>query len=550
MLIISYKCSVCLVYPITEETDEESMNRNIFAKLFEPEVMIAFATVILLTISAIAVFTNLVLFPFLIMIAILGTVYLFKEPRNTFFLMIAIRIVIDLSHVLKISVGPFSLMVVFSGASSVFFTYLILANLKNGIDKNPLFHPFMWYLGLLFVGAIRAAESRFIVDEFLRLYGSPLVLFVGVFFLKKKGDAEKLLMVMAMAGTIPLLSAIFHLLDGQMDRVILHEEPRLLGGYKNLRSAGLMSFVFSALRAFWVNNAKNWTMRIFFIVYFVVAVTYLFLTKTRATLIIFGVTIGIFYILTKRYTPVLSAIGLGFLIIIFNVGNIQDRFADFFLLWEYTQERNVDVQALAKVGSGRYGLWTNSFSEFLKGGYGDLLLGWGYGYHYIFTRANYSPFSLVMGGYVDVHNDFLRVLYEVGPFGVILFHGMMFMVVWYGLKLIKISKDPTHRDIGAMGIAVSFGFFTNQLLSNGINSRVTPAWGYWCFALAIFILLREYEEEARKKEPKNPRKNQLPDWQQGISHLPLIQIVQKERERNQQREQREHDEKVHVLKVK
>ena len=64
MLIISYKHSVCLIYPITEETDEESMNRNIFAKLFEPEVMIVFATVILLTISAVAVFTNLVLFPF------------------------------------------------------------------------------------------------------------------------------------------------------------------------------------------------------------------------------------------------------------------------------------------------------------------------------------------------------------------------------------------------------------------------------------------------------------------------------------------------------
>ena len=128
---------------------------------------------------------------------------------------------------------------------------------------------------------------------------------------------------------------------------------------------------------------------------------------------------------------------------------------------------------------------------------------------------------------------------------------MMFMVVWYGLKAHqKISKDSTHTDIGAMGIAVSFGFFTNRLLSNGINPRVTPVWGYWCFALAIFILLREYEEEARKKEPKDPSKNQLPKWQQGISHLPLIQIVQRERERNQQREQREQEEKVHVLKVK
>ena len=98
MLIISYKHSVCLIYPITEETDKESMNRNIFAKLFEPEVMIAFATVILLSISAVAVFTNLVLFPDSDRNREL---FIIQKPRNTFFLMIAIRIMIDLSHVEK-----------------------------------------------------------------------------------------------------------------------------------------------------------------------------------------------------------------------------------------------------------------------------------------------------------------------------------------------------------------------------------------------------------------------------------------------------------------
>ena len=521
------------------------MNRNVFSKIFEPEVMIAMATVILLLISVIAILTNMVFFPILIMVAILGTVYLFKEPRKTFFLMVGLRFLIDLTDILGISVGPLSLMVVFSGASSIFFSYLILANLRNGIDKNPLFHPFLWYLGLLFVGAIRAVEMRFIIDEFLRLYGSILVLFVGVFFLKKKGDAEKLLMIMVLSGILPLISAVYHYFDGQMDRIILHEEPRLLGGYKNLRQAGLMSYVFSALGAFWVYNAKNWKWLLFFLVYFLVAVTYLFLTKTRATLIIFGVTIGIFYVLTKRYTPIVAAVGLGLLIVLFNIGNVQDRFSDFFLLWEYTQERNVDMEALAKVGSGRYGLWTNSFSEFLKGDYGDLILGWGYGYHYIFTRANYSPFSLVMGGYVDVHNDFLRVLYEIGPIGVMLFHGMMFMVVWYGFKLIKISKESIHTDIAAMGIAVSFGFFTNQLLSNGINTRVSPAWGYWCFALTIFILLRQYKDESEGKE-KQKEKPVIPQWQKNLSALPMIQIIQKEREKEQQTQ----DEKIHILHLK
>ena len=78
---------------------------------------------------------------------------------------------------------------------------------------------------------------------------------------------------------------------------------------------------------------------------------------------------------------------------------------------------------------------------------------------------------------------------------------------------------------------------------------MTPAWGYWCFALAIFILLREYEEEERqKKERKTPIKT-APKWQQNISHLPLIQIVQREREKVHQKEQREINEKIHVLKI-
>ena len=194
-----------------------------------------------------------------------------------------------------------------------------------------------------------------------------------------------------------------------------------------------MSFLHSGLLGI---QRKKLEMAFIFILYFIIAVTYLFLTKTRATLIIFGVTIGIFYILTKRYTPIVAAVGLGLLIVLFNIGNVQDRFSDFFLLWEYTQERNVDMEAFGQ--SWFWEIWSlDKIPLVIMSDYGDLLLGWGYGYHYIFTRANYSPFALVMGGYVDVHNDFLRVLYEIGPIGVILFHGMMFMVVWYGLNSLK-----------------------------------------------------------------------------------------------------------------
>ena len=88
-----------------------------------------------------------------------------------------------------------------------------------------------------------------------------------------------------------------------------------------------------------------------------------------------------------------------------------------------------------------------------------------------------------------------------------------------------------------------FGFFTNQLLSNGINTRVSPAWGYWCFALTIFILLREYQEE---NNTKRKEKHSIPQWRKNLSSLPLVQIIQKEREKEQQ----EQDEKIHVLNIK
>ena len=103
------------------------------------------------------------------------------------------------------------------------------------------------------------------------------------------------------------------------------------------------------------------------------------------------------------------------------------------------------MEALAKVGSGRYGL--GQILVNMKGDYGDLI-GLGIRISLYFTELTILRLLWLWEG-MSMFTMTLRVPYEIGPIGVILFHGMMFMVVWYGFKLIKVSKKSIHTDIGA-----------------------------------------------------------------------------------------------------
>ena len=448
----------------------------------------------LLLLSILTIFTNSIALPFIILIGSVGGLFIIQYPKRMFFLMVVLRIVLDLGHSLPYKVGGLNLLALYSGLSIVLFTIFGVLIIKNDIEHNPLFHPFVWFVVILIFAAIRSYQPRFMIDEFLRLYGSPLVLLVGCSLLKQKGDAQKLLFFMMLAGIPCLLSGIYAYFDGQMSRLTLQNEKRLMGSYENLRLASLMSFFFAHIGLYWFINTKNKLKKSLCFLYFLIATLFLFLTKTRATMLIYIMSFSIFLWLTNRKTPVYFGFFCILTIILTNA-NIQDRFKDLYLIFVYVQDNNIDLDTMAKLGSGRYGLWSTSFEQFLEGSIAEVILGWGYGYHYVFTRANYGPFVNVQGGFVDVHNGVLRTLYQTGIVGMLLFHGMMLIVARYGFNLSKNAKTSLNRDLGALCVGITVGLLINQGMSNGINNRVTPGWCFWAIGAAVLIAHREQEDE-------------------------------------------------------
>ena len=119
--------------------------------------------------------------------------------------------------------------------------------------------------------------------NFLRLYGSPLVLLVGLFPSQAKGDAQSFFLY-AVGRSSMSWSGVYAYFDGQMSHRTLQNEKRLMGR-ENLRLASLMSFLCS-YRSLLFINTKNKLKSHFFSPIFLLRQCFIS-TKTRATMLIY-----------------------------------------------------------------------------------------------------------------------------------------------------------------------------------------------------------------------------------------------------------------------
>jgi len=129
----------------------------------------------------------------------------------------------------------------------------------------------------------------------------------------------------------------------------------------------------------------------------------------------------------------------------------------------------------------------------------EILLGLGFGYHWILTRGAYNGFVLVQGGFVDTHNDMLRVLYQIGPIGLLLFLLMIYQIMKTSFWIRKNAPQKQMRDAAAVLIALCIAIVINNILSNGINSRTTFGWCFWALGGIAFLAKREVLND--RKQP-------------------------------------------------
>ena len=85
----------------------------------------------------------------------------------------------------------------------------------------------------------------------------------------------------------------------------------------------------------------------------------------------------------------------------------------------FTLSSEMDVESLSKIGSGRYGMWTESWKAYSERPFLRRLIGLGFGEHYELIRTSFLEFDAKSSRDLDTHNDLLRMLYNLGPFALL-----------------------------------------------------------------------------------------------------------------------------------
>ena len=452
------------------------------------------------------IMNNLWILVFAAIFGAIAFVFFLNKPKETFIVLMVVRLIIDLLWVIPFSVGGFGLLEAFSGGSTVACVLLIIIVFKDNFERHPSVHFFLFWNAFLFIHMAFTPFSPMILSEFFRIFSPVLVYALASSFLTDD-DAPFIMELFAYAGAIPLLTSLYHLATGQMNTpdMMVHGIKRLVGGYQNLRHAGLVMLIITNLGLLQFIKAYETDRKLWIVIwggYTGAAFLCLYLTQIRSSLLPFVMGIPIFFALTRRKNVMygLTIIGVAAIAV---SPSIQDRFKDIILIFTIDSE---DTQALNAVGSGRYGIWSGSWEEFQKRPFLQRMIGLGYNGHVALTSATFLAFDKISGRNYDPHNDYLFLIYNFGPIGAIAYTGMAVQAMIAAVKVTNINFSREHRDIAAICLVIMFGLMINNTMSNGTVKRVTVGWYFWCFAGLVFGMLRSYEKKFQEQMDKRPKK--------------------------------------------
>mgnify|MGYP003705946191 FL=1 len=443
-----------------------------------------------------AVLFNAWAYPFALLLLLAGGTFFLQYPKRTFLILLFLRIVVDLMHFLP-SIGGLNILELFSGGSTAVCLILIAHRFRTDIEFHPaILFFFIWNFTLIFQLFNSPATLSSAVD-FLKSFSPVLLLPLCSSIFTQRGDGLKIMRYLAWAGAVPILSSLYFLAAGQMNDpdMVLHGIPRLLGGYKNLRHHGLIMLIIALLGVFQWAIAENKRSKSIWTVYTLGAVVCLYLTMIRSSLLPFVIAVALFSWMTKRKW-VVYVLGVLVFIGIFTSETLQDRFKDFILI--FTLSRETDIDQLAKLGSGRYALWTSSFEAWMNKGVLNQMLGLGYGAHTELTNSAFFAFDAASNKDLDPHNDILYMLYDLGPLSLFSYMGMTWMGTKACFTLHKLGQTWQEKQLGAICACSMIALTINNLISNGTVKRVTIGWMFWVFAGIAYGTLKYYRIQQKQ----------------------------------------------------
>ena len=435
-------------------------------------------------------------------VAILFGLYFFTQPKHALLAVFFIRVVIDLFWWVPASMGGLNILEAFGGGVAALAAVLFYLELRR-VERIPGFIALCCYLVVLIIAAGRSGEVRD-AAEIMAKYIVPLLLMFLISALMQTRDwRHRLLLVMTLGGVVSLATSTYHLFTGQQYEHWRQGYYRLVGGYHNLHNHALFLLTLNTMLVFWLTNTRGWK-RVLVAVAQVLALVCMYYTFVRTALTGFAVFLGVYLAIQRRWGLLGLGLGAGLILVLTNA-SMQDRFSD--LVTFLGDDSLADRRTL---GSGRIGIWTSSMAEFGRQSPMDILLGLGIGGHYEMTdmyadmyRSNEKSENL------DSHNDYLSLLYQLGPIAVLSYIVLQVEVVRQGLYVWKNATDTWTARFGAYMVALTSVTVVTNFLSNSYIQRVTVAWLFWgmvgiLFAASLDIRRRKRLEGAPTVVPLAP----------------------------------------------
>lgn len=456
------------------------------------------------------------------MLSIVVGLFFFTKPEIALLTFFGLRVCFDLLWWVPVRIMSLNVMELFSGAVAALAVLLFYLELKR-FNRHPLVIPFIPYVVVICIAAVRNLDVREGVEILARYLSTFLLMFLVTAFMSDTYKRIRMHVFFTITSVIPIAVSMYFLISGKWG-LELAGYNRLVGGYHNLHNHALMMMLFSALGAFWLLYVRKVGFTLVFMAYSGCALAALYFSYVRNAQLGLVVCIAVLLALHKRWG--LLALGLVGLVAAVSLSQtLQDRFDDLFLFFS---DEYIGTER-SKLGSGRWELWTVSMGEYLKYPLGDLFLGLGLGKQRFLTQPLYSAhYYDPKIGYIDPHNDYLSLLYQMGPVSVICYVVFQVQVIRYGLLLSRIGRNSWAREFGLFMVALSCTVFATNFMSNAFLSRVTLGWYYWGMAGLLFgeavdtrdelaardklkaeAALAEHKDQSKGNGPDPPRDSRL-----------------------------------------
>ena len=415
-----------------------------------------------------------------VLVSIVVALFFFTRPEIALLTFFGLRVIVDMLWWVPVQVMSLNMMELFSGAVAGLAAVLFYLELRR-FNRHPAIVTFVPYLVVIAIAGLRNLDLREGVEIVARYLSTFLLMFLVSAFMDSTRKRIRMHLLFTLTAIVPIAVSMWYLAQGRLD-LQLDGYDRLVGGYHNLHNHALMMMLFACVGMFWLMYTRKVGITVFFGIYVLCACLALYFSYVRTAQVGLLVCVLSYLFLTKRHGLAFSFIAMVGVAVL-SSELLQDRFND---LWQFFESSTYE-STRRSLGSGRWALWSVSMKEYLKYPIGDIFLGLGLGRHRVLTEPLYSAHYYDPAvGYIDPHNDYLSLMYQMGPTAVICYVVFQVQVIRAGLDLKRIGRTPWAREFGLFMVALTLTVFVTNFLSNSFVSRITLGWYYWGMAGLLF----------------------------------------------------------------